>query len=75
MRIRDKIFVENGYITETKIKWYGGCFAYPYLWKTNKADIDYQESWTHPRLPKENKQQKQILSQEQISKNHSLKIG
>ena len=53
MRIQDKILVENGYMTKTKVKWYGGGFAYPYLWKTNKADTEYNESWGDPRLPKE----------------------
>jgi thioester reductase-like protein len=45
---------EKGYVTKAKVKWYGiGTYAYPYLWKTNKADTDYQESWGDPRKPKE----------------------
>lgn len=53
MRVRDKILVGNGYITKAKIKWWGGIdFAYPYLWKENKADIDYKESWGDPRIAK-----------------------
>jgi hypothetical protein len=55
MRVRDKILVEKGYITKTKVKWYGGGFAYPYLWKENKADIEYKESFHDPRVPKEKK--------------------
>ncbi|WP_255499198.1 relaxase/mobilization nuclease domain-containing protein [Dysgonomonas sp. HDW5A] len=31
MCIRDKILIENGYVTKAKVKWYGGEFAYPYL--------------------------------------------
>lgn len=54
MRLRDKILVENGYLTKAKVKWYGG-FAYPYLWKENKSDTDYKESWGNPRLAKEQK--------------------
>ena len=59
MRIRDKILIEKGYITKVKVKWYGiGTFAYPYLWKDNKSDTNYQESWGDPRIPKEGKTQK-----------------
>jgi hypothetical protein len=50
MRIRDKILLEQGYITKAKVKLCGiGTFAYPYLRKTNKSDYDYQESWSDPR--------------------------
>lgn len=53
MRIRDKILIENGYVTKAKVKWWGGgSFAYPYLWKENKSDAEYKESWNDPRLPK-----------------------
>lgn len=55
MQIRDKILVENGYITKAKVKWYGGGFAYPYLWRENKDDTEYKESWNDPRLLKEDK--------------------
>ncbi|MDL2214613.1 relaxase/mobilization nuclease domain-containing protein [Dysgonomonas sp. OttesenSCG-928-M03] len=59
MRIRDKILIENGYVTKAKIKWYGiGTFAYPYLWKENKSDMEYKESWDDPRLPKPQKVEK-----------------
>ena len=76
MRIRDKMLIEAGYITKAKVKWWGGHdFAYPYLWKENKADIDYKESWSDPRLPKKNKPQKQTLSQQPIRKNHRPRIG
>ena len=64
MRIKDKILIEKGYVTKAKIKWYGiGTFAYPYLWKTNKSDVEYKESWDDPRVPKEKKidrSQKQV---------------
>ena len=52
MRIRDKILVENGYITKAKVRWYGGGFAYPYLWKEKKSDLEYKESWSDPRISK-----------------------
>lgn len=79
MRIRDKILIENGYVTKAKVKWYGiGTFAYPYLWKENKEDIKYKESWGEPRITKiekENKQEKQSLSQQPIRKRPRPKIG
>jgi hypothetical protein len=53
MRRRDKILVEKGYTTRATVKWYGGGFARPYLWKDNPADPDYKESWSDPRLTKE----------------------
>jgi hypothetical protein len=56
MRLRDKILVENGQVVKAKVKWYGlGSYAYPYLWKTNKTDSQYQESWDDPRLSKSQK--------------------
>ncbi|MDR1502570.1 MAG: relaxase/mobilization nuclease domain-containing protein [Prevotella sp.] len=52
MRIRDKILIEYGYVAKARVKWYGmGNFAYPYLWKENKSDTRYKESWSDPRLP------------------------
>lgn len=57
MRIRDKILIESGHITKAKVKWWGGIdFAYPYLWKQNKGNAKYKESWSDPRLPKEKKE-------------------
>lgn len=56
MRLRDKILVENNQVVKAKVKWYGlGSYAYPYLWKANKTDSQYQESWDDPRLPKSQK--------------------
>ncbi|MBK5719816.1 relaxase/mobilization nuclease domain-containing protein [Dysgonomonas sp. Marseille-P4677] len=55
MRIQDKILVESGYMTKAKVKWYGGGFAYPYLWKERNSDSEYKESWGNPRLAKEQK--------------------
>lgn len=70
MRIRDKILIEKGYVTKAKVKWYGiGTFAYPYLWKTNKSDAEYKESWSDPRVPKEEKTQRESNKQENISNN------
>lgn len=53
MRLRDKILIENGYVTKAKVKWYGGGCAYPYLWKENKSDMEYKEAWSDPRLVKQ----------------------
>lgn len=76
MRIRDKILIESGHITKAKVKWSGGInFAHPYLWKDNKADADYQESWGDPKFLKENKQQKQVKNQQPIRKKSGPKIG
>lgn len=78
MRIRDKILIEAGYITKAKVKWYGGGFAYPYLWKEKNANAEYQESWVDPRHPKEekeNKQQKQDQNQETIINRPRTKMG
>ncbi len=58
IRIKDKILIENSYIANAKVKWYGGGFAYPFLWKTNKVDNDYQESWSDPRVTKVEKTEK-----------------
>lgn len=56
MRLRDKILIENNQVVKAKVKWYGlGSYAYPYLWKANKTDSQYQESWDDPRLPKKRK--------------------
>ena len=57
MRIRDKILIEKGFVTKAKVKWYGiGNFAYPYLWKENKSNARYMESWSDPRLPRPQKE-------------------
>ncbi|GHV40682.1 hypothetical protein FACS1894179_07620 [Bacteroidia bacterium] len=64
MRLMDKMKIEAGFITKAKVKWWGGGYAYPYLWKTNKADIDYPESWGDPRVPKAKKEEKEINKQQ-----------
>jgi hypothetical protein len=62
MHRRDKILVKKGHITRATVKWWGGTTARPYLWKENPADPDYKESWSDPRLPKEQleKQQQEL---------------
>lgn len=83
MRIRDKILIESGHITKAKVKWWGGIdFAYPYLWKQNKSDLEYKEAWSDPRLPKgekekekENKLQKGIQVKNPIIKRQRPKVG
>jgi hypothetical protein len=58
MCIRDKMLIENGDVTRAKVKWWGmGSYANPYIWKANKSDVDYQESWRDPRLPKTQKEE------------------
>lgn len=79
MRIRDKILIEKGYVTKAKVKWWGGIdFAYPYLWKQNKGDTEYRESWSDPKISKEQKQNetlKDVQSQQPIRKKSGPKIG
>ncbi|MDH6309945.1 hypothetical protein M2451_002836 [Dysgonomonas sp. PFB1-18] len=70
MRIRDKILIEKGYITKAKVKWYGiGTFAYPYLWKSNKSDTEYQENWSDPRIPKAQELEKKINKKQNNNRN------
>ncbi len=59
MRLMDKIRIEAGFTTHATVKWYGiGNYAHPHLWKENKSDSEYKESWGDPRLPKEEKIEK-----------------
>lgn len=60
MRIRDKKLIEAGYMTKATVKWWGGGYAHPYLWKENKSDTEYKESWGDPRLPKVPKEEQKI---------------
>lgn len=78
MRIKDKMLIEAGHITKAKVKWWGGGFAYPYLWKDNKSDKEYKEAWADPRIPntdKKNEQQKQDQNQETIINRPRTKMG
>ncbi|OJU44017.1 MAG: hypothetical protein BGN96_01790 [Bacteroidales bacterium 45-6] len=73
MRIRDKMLIEAGHVTKAKVKWWGGHdFAYPYLWKENKRDKKYIESWNDPRISKVNKENK---SQKQSQQSDKRKLG
>ncbi|WP_165027044.1 relaxase/mobilization nuclease domain-containing protein [Dysgonomonas sp. ZJ279] len=77
MRIRDKMLIEHGYVTKAKVKWWGGVnYQYPYLWKENKADAEYKESWGDPRLPKaeKEKESQRQLQQPIIKKNEGRKL-
>jgi len=60
MRLRDKILIETGLITKATVKWHGyGNYANPYLWKENKSDAEYKESWSDPRIKKEGQKPKE----------------
>jgi len=76
MRVRDKIIIENGYMTKAKVKWWGGYgnFAHPYLWKVNPADSDYQESWGDPRIKKEEKVEKEQKVENNLKINRGRKM-
>lgn len=59
MRLMDKIRIDAGFVTRATIKWYGyGNYAHPYLWKDNKSDPDYKESWSDPRIEQKEKVEK-----------------
>ncbi|MDR2968179.1 MAG: DUF3945 domain-containing protein [Tannerellaceae bacterium] len=60
MRIRDKKLIEAGYMTKATVKWWGGGYAHPYLWKENKVDAEYRESWSDPRLSKAQKEEQKV---------------
>lgn len=79
MRVRDKILIESGHITKAKVKWLGGIdFAYHYLWKQNKGDTEYRESWSDPRVKKEEKEnqsQKETQGNKPIIKRQRPKMG
>ncbi|MDR2949498.1 MAG: hypothetical protein LBV71_09855 [Prevotella sp.] len=54
-----------------KVKWWGGGYAYPYLWKENKADTEYKVAWNDPRnisSPKVEKVEKQVDTAKNIKK-------
>lgn len=72
MRIRDKILIEKGFVTKAKVKWYGGGFAYPYLWKEKKSDVEYRENWGDPRVKKEEKEEKKQIIIPKINKKPKL---
>lgn len=74
MRLMDKMKIDAGFVTRAKVKWYGGGYAYPYLWKEDKADNDYKESWGDPRVMKIQKQEKKAESQIIQKKNTGRKL-
>ncbi len=74
MRIRDKKLIEAGYMTKATVKWWGGGYAHPYLWKENKSDAEYRESWSDPRLPKAPKEEQRIKPPVVQKKNRGRKM-
>lgn len=70
MRIRDKILIEKGYVTKAKVKWWGDIdYQYPYLWKADKSDAEYKESWGDPRVSNAHKITKKTDKQKSTSQN------
>lgn len=59
IRVRNKILEEKSYINRAKVKWYNsiGSFAYPHLWKENKSDSEYKESWNNRPIPRAKKEE------------------
>lgn len=74
MRIQDKILIEKGYVIKAKVKWWGGSYAYPYLWKENKSDAEYKESWKDPRIKKEERAETKKQNQQPIIKKSGPKL-
>lgn len=66
MRLMDKMKIEAGFVTRATVKWYGiGTYARPYLWKENKSDPDYKESWGDPRIEKKEKNNEDEKTQQE----------
>jgi hypothetical protein len=74
MRIRARMLIEAGYVTKATIKWWGGGYAHPYLWKENKSDTEYRESWSDPRLPKAPKEEQKVKPPVVQKKNRGRKM-
>jgi hypothetical protein len=74
MRVRDKKLIEAGYMTKATVKWWGGGYAHLYLWKENKADAEYKESWSDPRLPKTPKEEQKVKPPVVQKKNRGRKM-
>ena len=74
MRLMDKMRIEAGCITHAKVKWYGGGYAYPYLWKMNKSNTEYKESWNDPRVSKNQKIEKKPEQHKIPKKNRGRKL-
>ena len=69
MRLMDKKRIEAGFVTRATVKWYGyGQYAHPYLWKDNKSDAEYRESWSDPRVKKEEKIEKTEKNTESMTR-------
>jgi len=59
-------------MTKAKVKWWGGMnYAYPYLWKANPSDADYQELRGDPRIMKDEK----IEKEQKVEKNLKINSG
>lgn len=50
-----------------------GGYAYPYLWKINKADNDYKESWNDHRIHRAQKIEKKPEQNKIPKKNRGRK--
>lgn len=74
MRVRDKMQIEKGYLTKAKVKWWGGGFAHPYLWKEKSTDPEHKESWGDPRKNQEEKLKNKQTSTIQLKKPRGRKL-
>lgn len=75
IRIRDKILIEVGYVVKAKVKWYGGGYAYQYLWKENKAETEYKESCSDPKVSKVKKDEEETNKQHNRDQNMKISGG
>lgn len=48
---------------------------YPYLWKTNKSDVDYLESWGDPKVQKAQTTERKTNKQKSISNDLKKRNG
>jgi hypothetical protein len=74
MCIRDRILIEAGYVTKATVKWWRSGYAYPYLWKENKSDAEYRESWGDPRLPKVPEEEQKVKPPVERKKSRGRKM-
>lgn len=74
MRIRDKILIEEGFVIKAKVKWWGGGFAHPCLWKEKSTEPEYKESWGAPRKKQEEKLEKKETPTTQLENPRGRKL-
>jgi hypothetical protein len=67
IRLRDKILVEEGYVTKAEMEWSPGIYQTPFVWK-DPASGEIKHSFTDPRLSK-----KQAETERQAEKENTVR--